>query len=185
MATVVLGALALVAWLGLEVVVRSGGIASSLEREQTDRGSTALLVGGYVLAIALPTILAPLGIGDVGDLAWLGVAIAVVGVALRAWSMRTLGGAYTRTLRTDDQQLLVTDGPYRWVRHPGYAGSIAVWVGAALAFHTWVAAVAVAAVLVVAYVWRIRSEEQMLAAKFGPDYAAWAARTARLIPGLF
>jgi protein-S-isoprenylcysteine O-methyltransferase Ste14 len=185
MATVILGALALLAWLGLEVVVRPGGVAASLEREQTDRGSTALLVGGYVLAIALPAILAPLGIDDVADLAWLGVVLAGAGVVLRAWSMRTLGAAYTRTLRTTGEQLLVTDGPYRWVRHPGYAGSIAVWVGAALAFHTWIAAVAVATVLGLAYLWRIRSEERMLAVTFGPAYAAWAARTARLIPGLF
>ncbi len=99
--------------------------------------------------------------------------------------MTVLGAAYTRTIRTSSQQQLVTDGPYRWLRHPGYAGSLAVWIGVALAFNSWIAAVAVAIVLGLAYAWRIRSEERMLAEAFGAAYDTWASQTARLIPGLF
>ncbi len=73
MLTVVPGVVALGAWLGLEVVVRPGGVASSLEREGTDRASTALLVAGYALAVALPFVLAPSGLGGIGDLAWAGL----------------------------------------------------------------------------------------------------------------
>jgi len=46
--------------------------------------------------------------------------------------MRTLGASYSRTLRTDDAQRVVDDGPYRLIRHPGYAGSLLVWSGFAL-----------------------------------------------------
>jgi protein-S-isoprenylcysteine O-methyltransferase Ste14 len=123
--------------------------------------------------------------GSVGQGAWLGVALAAAGLAIRAWGMRTLGGAYSRTLRTTSEQRLVTTGPYRWVRHPGYLGSIAVWVGASLAFHSWLSALIVAAVMLIAYGWRIQAEERMLVDHFGDEYVRYRGRTARLIPGLF
>jgi protein-S-isoprenylcysteine O-methyltransferase Ste14 len=67
-----------------------------------------------------------------GQAAWAGVGLCLLGLVVRALGMLTLGGSYARTLRTSSDQRLVTSGPYRWVRHPGYTGSIAVWVGAAL-----------------------------------------------------
>lgn len=76
-------------------------------------------------------------------------------------------------------------GPYRWVRHPGYAGSIAVWVGAALAFHSWPAAAAVAALMLAAYGWRICSEERMLVEHFGDAYRDYQARSRRLVPFIY
>lgn len=46
--------------------------------------------------------------------------LGVSGLALRVWSMRTLGAFYTRTLRTAQNQHVVDTGPYRMIRHPGY-----------------------------------------------------------------
>ena len=185
MTTVVLGAAALVVWAGFELALRSRGAAASWRPDARDRASTPLRVLAFGVAALLPAALRGVAFGALGRAAWAGVALCVAGLALRAWGMRTLGASYTRTLRTAAEQRLVTDGPYRWVRHPGYAGSIAVWVGAALAFHSWLAALAVVCIMLLAYGWRIRSEERMLVDHFGDDYRAYAARTARLIPGLY
>ena len=185
MVTVYLGVAALLAWAGFELWLRSPGAASSWRGDARDRASTPLLVLAFAMAAILPAALRGVAFGSVGHAAWAGVGLCAVGLALRAWGMRTLGASYTRTLRTASDQRLVTDGPYRWVRHPGYAGSIAVWVGAALAFHSLLAAVVVAVLMLLAYGWRIRSEERMLADHFGEDYRAYAARTARLFPGLY
>ncbi|HLX33611.1 MAG TPA: isoprenylcysteine carboxylmethyltransferase family protein [Candidatus Limnocylindrales bacterium] len=184
MATNVLGALILLGWLSLEVILRASGSAASLSRTEADRYTTPLLVTGYGVAILLPIAFAVAGLDTVGDVAWLGVAVAGLALGLRAWAMRTLGALYTRTLRTAADQQLVTSGPYRWIRHPGYVASLGVWVGAALAFHSAIAAIAVAILLGVAYAWRIRNEERMLEASFGDAYRAYAARTARVLPGL-
>jgi len=43
-----------------------------------------------------------------------------------------LGRFFTRTLRVTGEQRVVSDGPYRVVRHPGYLGDILMWTGAAL-----------------------------------------------------
>jgi protein-S-isoprenylcysteine O-methyltransferase Ste14 len=182
--TVLLGALTVAGWASLELIFRRPGAAATLAAEPDDRRTTATLVAAYGLAVVLPIGLAVTGVGVIGDMAWIGVGLGLVGLVLRAWAMATLGTSYTRTLRTADHQVLVTSGPYRWVRHPGYAASLAVWVGAALAFHSWIAAVVVAMLLGLAYGWRIRSEERMLIGTFGDAYRAYAARTARLVPWL-
>ncbi|HKA09401.1 MAG TPA: isoprenylcysteine carboxylmethyltransferase family protein [Candidatus Dormibacteraeota bacterium] len=183
--TVVLGIAALLGWAAFEFAFRAPGEASTWHGKATDRGSTRLLVLAYAVAAVLPALLRQVDFGGVGQAAWAGVALAFAGLIIRGWGMRTLGRSYSRTLRTSSDQRLVTTGPYRWVRHPGYLGSMAVWVGASLAFHSWVAAIIVAMLMVLAYGWRISAEERMLAEHFGDEYRKYVARTARLIPGVF
>jgi protein-S-isoprenylcysteine O-methyltransferase len=65
------------------------------------------------------------------------------------------------------------------------AGSIAVWVGASLAFHNWLAAVIVAPLMFTAYSWRIHAEERMLRNAFGQKFSDYSARTSRIFPGLY
>ncbi len=185
MLQVALGAAALVGWVALEFVVRRPGEASTLTGASEDRLSTPLLVVGYIVAVVTPVALGPTGLGGAGDAAWLGVAMGLLGLALRVWAMNTLGSSYSRTLRVQAAQRLITSGPYRWLRHPGYAGSLAVWVGATLAFGTWLGALVVAVVMLAAYGWRIRGEEAMLSATFGTAYEEYASHTSRLIPGIY
>ncbi len=78
---------------------------------------------------------------------------------------------------------LVTSGPYAHARHPLYAVEMITIIGTALQFAapwSWVLAL-----LVVTLLW-IRSyfEEQVLEATY-PEYAAYRAKTARFIPGIF
>jgi protein-S-isoprenylcysteine O-methyltransferase Ste14 len=185
MIAALLGVLVLLIWMGFEVIFRAPGEASSWQADRRDSGSTAILIAAFLLALALPAPLSHFGIGVIGQAAWLGIVIAGSGLLVRGWSMRTLGSSYTRTLRTAADQRLVTNGPYRWVRHPGYSGSIAVWVGAALAFHNWLAAAIVALLMLAAYGWRIHAEERMLRAAFGQEFREYSARTSKLFPGLY
>jgi protein-S-isoprenylcysteine O-methyltransferase Ste14 len=87
----------------------------------------------------------------------------------------------TRSLRTTETQAVVDRGPYRLVRHPGYLGSIVVWVGSRLALN-WLIAAATAVLLGVVYVHRIGAEERMLVEHFGEPYRSYTARTWRLLP---
>jgi protein-S-isoprenylcysteine O-methyltransferase len=179
-----LSGLLLGAWLLLEVVLRKGNEARSWQGGDSDRSSTRLIVTAYVVAFVGPFVLNTSGFGETptdSALAWIGVAIGVVGLGIRIWSMRVLGGDYTRSLRTRETQTVVDRGPYRLVRHPGYLGSIAVWVGSRLAVN-WLIAVATAVLLGAVYVHRINAEERMLVDHFGDSYSSYKARTWRLVP---
>ena len=95
--------------------------------------------------------------------------------------MRTLGDAYSRTLRTEEAQPLIEDAPYRLVRHPGYAGSLLTWTGFALTSRAPAVVVVVAGLLGRAYARRISAEELLLDRDL-PGYRAYGERTWRLIP---
>ncbi|WP_079249098.1 isoprenylcysteine carboxylmethyltransferase family protein [Streptomyces sp. IMTB 2501] len=116
---------------------------------------------------------------------WLGVAVLAGGLALRAWGMRTLAQYYTRTLRTVADQRVVQEGPYRLIRHPGYCGSLLVWIGYSLGLGSWPAALIVTPLLTAAHVWRISAEERLLIAAFGPAYTDYRGRTRRLVPFVY
>jgi protein-S-isoprenylcysteine O-methyltransferase len=116
---------------------------------------------------------------------WAGVTAAFAGLALRWWGMISLGGFYTRTLTTMGDQKVVDTGPYRYIRHPGYLGSILTWLGASVALAPPVIVIMVAALLAAAYVRRIRAEEAMLATSLGSAYEAYSAKTWRLLPPVY
>lgn len=166
----------------MEAVVRKPGAASSMDASNDDRDTTRQLVSAYVVATPLPLafrharmLRLPRAAGPVG------LAMQLGGLALRVWSMQILGSSYTRTLRTDDQQPLVDSGPYRLVRHPGYAGSLLTWTGFGLSSRGAPVAVLVAAVMGRAYRQRIVAEEALLRREL-PGYSDYSRRTTRLIP---
>ena len=187
----------LVAWsllagfIVLQRVLRRGEEARSLQATAADRGSTKLLGAAFllgVLALAAAPALNAYGVAHMGPgavVGWIGVAVMVVGLALRLWSQAVLGRYYTTTLRHGEDQPILASGPYRLLRHPGYAGLLLAWVGAGLATANWAVASAVALLMVVAYSYRIAAEEAMLVSAFGGRYEEYMARTWRLVPYLY
>ena len=174
-------------FFGIEPFMRKGATAKSLNTTASDKGSSILIVVLFWVVIILPPLLNFFQVGQItlSSITWLGVLIMVPSLGLRFWSMRVLGEYYTRTLRVTDAQAIVMQGPYRVVRHPGYLGTIFVWIGFALAVGNWIAAIIMTVLLFGVYSYRIRSEEAMLIDKFGEAYQDYQKRTWRLVPFIF
>ena len=130
-------------FFAIEVLLRQGTPAKSLKTTDSDKGSTLLVGASIGAAIILPPLLNLLQVGQIAlpIVSWLGLVIMLLGLGLRVWSMRVLGAYYSRTLRVADTQVIVTQGPYRVVRHPGYLGTILLWVGYGLALANGIATV--------------------------------------------
>jgi len=173
-----------------ERLLRQGDLARSFKRGQADQGSTRVVGAAFGLAL-LVLFLAPLlnwlSIGRLPNemLAWGGIVIMLAGLILRVWAARVLGTFYTRTLQTTTDHHLITQGPYQLIRHPGYLGSLLLWLGAACATSNWIAAVIIATPILGAYWYRIQAEETMLATAFPQEYQSYANHTWRLIPLLY
>ncbi|MFD9689876.1 methyltransferase family protein [Kitasatospora sp. NPDC059146] len=183
-----LSLLGVLCWVGYELLLRrrEDSAAGSWRADDRDRGSTRLLLTCYVASVLVVVLFERAGVGMLpAGPRWAGVALVVAGLALRGWGMRTLGRYYTRTLRTVDTQQVVRSGPYRLIRHPGYAGSLLVWCGYALGTGSWAAALLVTVLLLGAYGWRIAAEERLLLGAFGPAYADYQRVSKRLVPFVY
>lgn len=97
-----------------------------------------------------------------------GVAVALVGEGLRIWAAGHL----------EKSREVTQSGPYRWTRHPLYAGSSIIGAGFAIAAWHPVVAVLAAAYLGTTIPAAMRAEEAHLREKFGDAYDSYARRAA-------
>ena len=128
---------------------------------------------GFALQAALPSVSAPAALG------WVGVVLLLAGGALAASFVRAFRRAGTPVDPGSATTAIVSGGPYRLTRNPGYLGMALAYAGIALTTGSlWPLAV-LPAVLVVVDRCVIAREERYLEAKFGDEYLRYKAHTRR------
>lgn len=180
-----LTAATVVVWLILEL--RQSAIRRP-EAVVADGGSRTVLRVAYLVGAVLAVVVAhraPSGAIDPVAADWAGLALLVCGVALRLWSIRPLGRYFTFTVQTSEDQPVITGGPYRFVRHPGYTGILLATVGVGLFIGNWWSLLVLTVAVTAGLVFRIRVEERALVSHLGDPYRAYAATHRRLVPGVW
>jgi protein-S-isoprenylcysteine O-methyltransferase Ste14 len=171
------------AWLVLEVLNSIKG--RSKRRYSRDRGSYGVIYLSIFLSMTLAFVMRGLELAvAAGRAQLLGLAIMLLGITLREWSIVVLGRSFSVRVQVKEGQRLITRGPYRWIRHPAYGGALLTIVGVPLALGTWSGALVTAVIGVVAYSFRVRVEEEALVRAFGDKYCEYRRRTWKFLPGL-
>jgi protein-S-isoprenylcysteine O-methyltransferase Ste14 len=134
------------------------------------------------LATSLPHWFRAAAMPGLPAVAWTGVLLGFLGAGLRLWALLTLRDRYTRTLLVQDEHLIERGGPYRWIRHPGYLGSLFCLNGIALASGNWVTLLASLIATSAAYSYRIKVEDEMLVRCLGQPYAIFRREVRALLP---
>lgn len=158
------------------------GPATAMSRPGWIPWPPLLLAAAIVGAIALGRML-PLPWPGVADTAAriVGLAFGAAGVALLVWAALTLRRHRTTILPHQGASVLVTDGPYRWRRHPIYIADMFILFGVAeLTQNIWFVILAFAFLGLVTIL-QIRPEERHLEATFGDAWRSYAARTRAVI----
>ncbi len=174
--------------IGLMVRDRLRGKGSAA-RDARSRMRIMLLVGvsifvagevGWLLPASSPLRLP-------GRLGWeiAGVAVMWLGLALRVWAIAVLGKAFRTTVEVDPDQAVVDRGPYRWIRHPSYAGGLLLVIGFGVAAANWISLLLLVIVPFYAMSRRIDVEERAMIETLGGAYERYRATTKRLVPGLW
>ena len=110
------------------------------------------------------------------------IGVQVAAALLMIWARMTFGMRSFHAEANPTAGGLVTSGPYRYFRHPIYAAILYfVWAGVVAHFSLGSVLIGVAATAMLGL--RIRSEEVLLERAY-PEYAAYAGRTARVLPGV-
>jgi len=111
--------------------------------------------------------------------------VFIAGLALRWYSIVRLGRFFTVNVAIAADHQLVDSGPYHFVRHPSYAGSLLAVFGFGLSYQNWASLLAIFVPCCAATLWRIHIEEEALLGALGERYESYRQRTRRLIPFIY
>jgi protein-S-isoprenylcysteine O-methyltransferase Ste14 len=150
--------------------------SSSMINLQSVMATSGMMAAPVIMAV--PAATQPVG-HSVGLLAAAAVAVELFGVLLSQVSRLYLGRRFGLL---PANRGIVKSGPFRFVRHPIYAGWLVLSAGYLMAYPSWRNALVVALTLPL-MIWRINLEEELLMAD--PVYREYCRSTAyRLLPGL-
>ena len=169
---------------------------SKADATSKDRHSLGLIWLVTLSAIALGIVaayrLAPHGAGQARcALPWpklvLGVGGGLVGLglALRWYAIIHLGRFFTTNVAIAADHHLVDTGPYRFVRHPSYTGSLLAALGFSVSIGNWASLLIIFVPCCAVTLWRIHIEEAALIEGLGEPHRQYRQRTKRLIPGIY
>lgn len=117
--------------------------------------------------------------------AWLragGVGAALLGFVLLQWAQNTLGKSWSDTPRMIRGQMLVTSGPYRWVRHPIYTAFLLILGSILLISANGLVGLAWLGMTSLEIAARIGFEEALMIEYFGDQYREYMGHTGRYLP---
>src|SRR4029079_667629 len=104
----------------------------------------------------------------------LGLGIASIGAAGRAWAVSYISGHKIKRL--------IKSGPYSLCRNPLYFFSLLLGIGFGFCTETFTIPVLITIVLALLYYFQIRNEEQRLQRAFGVEYESYVAEVPRFFP---
>lgn len=183
------------------VILISGMGISSYYRRKADRetgekisrkadGSvmmTFIRIGGLILwltpfvYLVNPAWMAWSKVGLPDSTRWTGVAIGILCVFGIYWLFSSIGSGITPTSATRKEHKLVTNGIYRYVRHPLYTIGSSLFVAFGMMADSWfIAALGILTFILMAI--RTPKEEANLIEKFGDEYRDYMKRTGRFLP---
>ncbi len=119
------------------------------------------------------------------SLQFVALALFAAGWAVIVWAMH-VNRFFSSVARIQHERghYVVTSGPYRWLRHPGYSGAIVAALTSGVALGSWLSG-AVGALGVPLVLWRTVAEDRLLRAELS-GYEDYAQRVPyRLVPGLW
>jgi protein-S-isoprenylcysteine O-methyltransferase Ste14 len=118
-------------------------------------------------------------------LRYMGVLMALIISPLVFWMFISLGKNITDTVDTRNEHTLVTDGIYKYIRHPLYTLGSLFYFSLGFITDSWIFFIlAILSFLVIGII-RTRKEEQELEKKFGQKYIEYRNKTGKYFPKIF
>ncbi len=114
-----------------------------------------------------------------------GLILFIAGLIIRWIAIVHLGRFFTVNVAIAEDHQLITTGPYRYVRHPSYTGTLMIFLGFGLCMLNIFSLAAVFLPITGAFLWRMHVEENALRSAFQSQYQSYANCTRRLIPGVY
>jgi len=115
-------------------------------------------------------------------LRWIGVFLFLFAAYILWLTHQAMGRNWTPTLGIREDHNLVTDGIFKYLRHPMYASHLLWAIAQPLILANWLVGFPFLLTQIAQYWLRIREEEGMMLEHFGDEYREYMETTGRLIP---
>jgi protein-S-isoprenylcysteine O-methyltransferase Ste14 len=125
----------------------------------------------WMFIVALPTLVS----------IFTGLCLLVMGEMIRLWGV-SLAGSETRTTGPVGGSVLVTSGPFAYVRNPLYLGTIMIYFGVGIMANTPILAIVALIYFFFQYTMIVSLEEEALVRLFGPEYISYVEAVPRFVP---
>jgi protein-S-isoprenylcysteine O-methyltransferase Ste14 len=165
------------AWPFFAYKARTPKRKAEVTAESSRWGIVLQMVGYFFVWLPGPGQKPPVLLAAGIVLGCLAVLISWTGVRALGKQLRVHAGLYP------DHEL-VRSGPYGIVRHPIYAGMLAMYLATALVRPAWPQALVGLAIFIVGTEIRVRIEDGLLASRFGKEFADYKASVPAYIPFL-
>jgi protein-S-isoprenylcysteine O-methyltransferase Ste14 len=151
------------------------------EKEGSQKVIVSLIIFAFFVFIILPPLDYRVGLSPVpAYLSFVGAILISLSFLFIFWVLKVNSFAAANISVADDHKV-IDAGPYAYVRHPMYAGTLWLFVGMPLTLGSWLTISLVPLILPV-LVWRLLDEERILRRDL-PGYTEYATRVRhRLIP---
>ena len=117
------------------------------------------------------------------------VPVAIVGILLflfYCWllwrSHKDLGRNWTIFIELREKHTLITDGIYKYIRHPMYGAHLIWAISLPMILHNWIAGFFFILFFIPMYLYRVPREEKMMLEQFGNQYRDYMKKTGRMLP---
>jgi len=115
---------------------------------------------------------------------WLGLILTIIGLVIRFAAIIHAKQSFTHEIQENkrEEHKLITDGIYKYIRHPGYLGFYIFAVGTQVFLKNPISIIIYAGVLWYFFYDRIDYEQKRLIRFFGKDYENYMAKTPTYFP---
>jgi protein-S-isoprenylcysteine O-methyltransferase Ste14 len=119
------------------------------------------------------------------QLALIGITLIIIGIIIRFIAIKQLGRFFTVDVTIRDNHQLIQNGFYKYLRHPSYTGSLLSFLGFGLSLNNWFSLAIIFLPILLAFIYRINIEENVMSEQFGKQYQDYISKTKRIIPFIY
>lgn len=152
---------------------------------QTERALLGIL---FLVMFFIPLIYSVTNWLDFADyqlpiwMGWLGVFLLACALFIFVRAHIDLKANWSPTLEIRQDHTLVTNGIYRFIRHPMYASQWLWVIAQILLLQNWLAGPLDLLFFIIFYTLRVQAEEKMMLDTFGDEYRVYMEKTGGVIP---
>lgn len=112
---------------------------------------------------------------------YIGLVVYLIFSWVQVWSFKTLGDNYSQDIMVKKNHELVTNGPFKLIRHPQYLCQILLDIGASAATLSYVVG-GFALIEIPIYIMRASMEDKLLSKHFAEKFSEYKKKSGFMIP---